>query len=71
MTPITSFYARTKSSGSLARNGARFQREVTYHHALQNAGSIAGLMLTTEAVVSDIPEKEKERTPSMPADMDY
>ncbi|MBN1550423.1 chaperonin GroEL [bacterium] len=28
--------------------------------ALQNASSIAGLMLTTEAVVTDIPEKEKE-----------
>ncbi|MBZ5637677.1 MAG: chaperonin GroEL [Acidobacteriia bacterium] len=27
--------------------------------ALQNAGSIAALMLTTEAVVSEIPEKEK------------
>jgi chaperonin GroEL len=27
---------------------------------LQNAGSIAALMLTTEALVCDIPEKEKE-----------
>ena len=27
--------------------------------ALQNAGSIAALMLTTEAVVNEIPEKEK------------
>jgi chaperonin GroEL len=27
--------------------------------ALQNAGSIAGLMLTTEAVINEIPEKEK------------
>ncbi len=27
--------------------------------ALQNAGSIAGLMLTTEALVAEIPEKEK------------
>lgn len=33
--------------------------------ALQNAASIAGLMLTTEALVSDMPEEEK--TPSMPA----
>jgi chaperonin GroEL len=32
--------------------------------ALQNAASIASLMLTTEAVVAEIPEKEK--TPSMP-----
>ena len=27
--------------------------------ALQNAGSIAGLMLTTEALVSEIPEEKK------------
>jgi chaperonin GroEL len=27
--------------------------------ALQNAASIAGLMLTTEAVVSELPEKKK------------
>jgi len=32
--------------------------------ALQNAGSIAALMLTTEALVCDIPEEKKE--PSMP-----
>ena len=32
--------------------------------ALQNAASIAGLLVTTECLVSEIPEKEK--TPSMP-----
>ncbi|MDD5009003.1 MAG: TCP-1/cpn60 chaperonin family protein, partial [Syntrophorhabdaceae bacterium] len=32
--------------------------------ALQNASSIAGLLLTTECLVTDIPEKEK--TPPMP-----
>src|SRR6266496_703425 len=40
--------------------------------ALQNAASIAGLFLTTEAVVADKPEKEK--APAAPAgggDMDY
>jgi len=41
--------------------------------ALQNAASIAGLLLTTEALVTEIPEKEK--TPSMPpggmGGMDY
>ncbi|MBN1354456.1 MAG: chaperonin GroEL [Candidatus Omnitrophica bacterium] len=35
--------------------------------ALQNAASIAGLMITTEALISDIPEEEK--TPPMPAGM--
>ncbi len=33
--------------------------------ALQNASSIAGLLLTTEALVSEIPETEKEM-PQMP-----
>jgi len=33
--------------------------------ALQNAASIAGLLLTTEALITDIPEKEK--MPPMPA----
>ena len=28
--------------------------------ALQNAGSIAGLLLTTEAMISEIPEEKKE-----------
>jgi len=41
--------------------------------ALQNAASIAGLLLTTEALVTEIPEKEK--TPQMPpggmGGMDY
>jgi chaperonin GroEL len=34
-------------------------------NALQNASSIAGLMLTTEALVCEIPE-EKPATPPMP-----
>jgi chaperonin GroEL len=39
--------------------------------ALQNAASIAGLFLTTEAIVADKPEKEK--APPMPGggDMDF
>jgi chaperonin GroEL len=31
--------------------------------ALQNAGSIAALMLTTEALVAEIPEEKKEPIP--------
>jgi chaperonin GroEL len=34
--------------------------------ALQNAASIAGLLLTTEALVSEIPEEEKQKTPPSP-----
>jgi len=33
---------------------------------LINAASVASLMLTTEALVSEIPEKEKEKMPPMP-----
>jgi chaperonin GroEL len=39
-------------------------------YALQNASSIAGLMLTTEALVSEIPEKEEKKGPGgMPGGM--
>jgi chaperonin GroEL len=31
--------------------------------ALQNAASIASLLLTTEALITDIPEEKKETTP--------
>jgi len=34
--------------------------------ALQNASSIAGLLLTTEALVTEIPEKDKPGMPPMP-----
>jgi chaperonin GroEL len=34
--------------------------------ALQNAASIASLLLTTEALITDIPEDEKKAAPAMP-----
>lgn len=34
--------------------------------ALQNAASIAGLMLTTETLITDLPEKDKPGMPAMP-----
>ncbi len=34
--------------------------------ALQNASSIAGLLLTTECLVTDVPEKDKPAMPAMP-----
>ena len=38
---------------------------------LQNAASIAGMLLTTETIITDLPEKE--RAPAMPSGggMDY
>ena len=37
--------------------------------ALQNAASIAGLMLTTEALVSEVPEKRNNQASGMPGGM--
>jgi chaperonin GroEL len=34
--------------------------------ALNNAASIAAMILTTEALVTDVPEKEKPAAPPMP-----
>jgi chaperonin GroEL len=39
--------------------------------ALQNAASVAGLLITTEAMVADRPEKRSPQTPPQGADMDY
>jgi chaperonin GroEL len=39
--------------------------------ALQNAASVAALLLETETVVTDIPEKEKAPMPGMGGGMDY
>src|ERR1035437_6147646 len=36
--------------------------------AVQNAASIAGLLLTTEALITDLPEKKGAAAPPMPAD---
>ena len=39
--------------------------------ALQNAASVAGMILTTECLVTDLPEKEKDAMPGggMPGGM--
>jgi chaperonin GroEL len=39
--------------------------------ALQNAASVAGLLMTTEAMVAEKPEKKKAGMPQMPADDMY
>jgi chaperonin GroEL len=39
--------------------------------ALENAASVAGLLLTTETVVTDLPEKEKAMPGMPPGGMDY
>ena len=39
--------------------------------ALQNAASIASLLLTTEALITDIPEEAQKTAPSMPHGGDF
>jgi chaperonin GroEL len=38
--------------------------------ALENAASVAGMILTTEALVTDVPEKENANVPAMPGGPD-
>jgi chaperonin GroEL len=63
------FNAQTEEYGDLLKMGVVDPTKVT-RSALQNAASIAGLLLTTEAVVSELPEKEKA-APTPPGGMDY
>ncbi len=58
------FNAETEEYGDMIKMGVIDPTKVT-RSALQNASSIAGLLLTTEALISDIPEAEKE-APQMP-----
>ena len=39
--------------------------------ALENAASIAALLLTTEALIVDIPEDHRNAAPSMPEGGDF
>jgi len=59
------FDAKNEVFTDLMKAGIVDPAKVT-RSALQNASSIAGLLLTTEAMVSEIPE-EKPATPQMPA----
>ncbi|HEX7774788.1 MAG TPA: chaperonin GroEL [Pyrinomonadaceae bacterium] len=61
------FNAATEQFEDLVKAGVIDPAKVT-RTALQNAASIAGLMLTTEAMVSEIPEDEKG-SPAMPGGM--
>jgi chaperonin GroEL len=57
------YNAATEAYGDLVKDGVIDPAKVA-RTALQNASSIAGLMLTTEALVAEIPEEEK--APPMP-----
>jgi len=61
------FNAATETYEDLVKAGVIDPAKVT-RTALQNAASIAGLMLTTEAMVSELPDDEKG-SPAMPGGM--
>ena len=59
------FNAQTEVYENLVEAGVIDPTKVV-RTALQNAGSIASLLLTTEALVADIPEKEGAGAPAAP-----
>jgi chaperonin GroEL (HSP60 family) len=54
---------------TLGPKGRNVVLETMARSALQNAASVAALLLTTEAAISDAPEKQK-KLPPMPAEGD-
>jgi len=52
----------TAAYGDLIKDGVLDPAKVT-RNALQNAASIAGLLLTTECMVTEIPEEDKKSAP--------
>jgi len=62
------FNAETEKFGDLLADGVIDPTMVT-RTALQNAASIASLLLTTEAIVSELPEKEEKTPAGPPPDM--
>jgi chaperonin GroEL len=56
------FNALTMEFGSMLEQGILDPAKVT-RTALQNAASVAGMILTTECLVTDLPEKEEDKAP--------
>jgi chaperonin GroEL len=64
------FNAQTEKYEDLVKAGVIDPAKVT-RYALQNAASIAGLMLTTEATVHEVPEKKEAAPAGPPHHEDY
>src|SRR5690606_30617063 len=65
------FNAATEEYGDLVQLGVIDPTKVV-RSALQNAASVAGLLLTTDALVAELPKKnEKAAAPDMGGDMDF
>ena len=62
------FNAETGEYEDLLKTGIIDPTKVT-RFALQNAASVSGLLMTTEAMVAEKPEKKKKGMPPMPDDM--
>jgi chaperonin GroEL len=62
------FNAATENYEDLVKSGIVDPTKVV-RTALQNAASVAGLLITTEAMIADKPEKKKD-APAMPHDHD-
>jgi chaperonin GroEL len=63
--PGWGFDAATNEYGDMVKKGIIDPLKVV-RTALENAASVAVMILTTEALVTDIPEKEKASAPQMP-----
>ncbi len=63
--PSFGYDVEKNAYGDMIAAGVMDPTKVT-RNALQNAASIASLMLTTEALITDIPEKDKPAMPGMP-----
>ena len=59
------FDANAEEYGDMIQRGIIDPTKVT-RCALQNASSIASLLLTTEALISEVPEEDKDKAPPMP-----
>jgi chaperonin GroEL len=59
------FNVLTEEYTDMVKSGVIDPAKVT-RGALENAASIAAMILTTEALVTDVPEKEKPAPPQMP-----
>ena len=59
------FNAQTEEYGDMVQAGIIDPTKVV-RCAIQNAASVASLMVTTEALVADIPKKDEPKMPAMP-----
>ena len=59
------YNAATSEYGDMIEAGILDPTKVT-RYALQNAASVSGLLLTTEAMVADAPQDDAAAAPAMP-----